>query len=161
MTEFERGWAEAIEAAVDVVWKVTDHETAGLISKKVRALDEPTHVTYRADGRPMLHEGKSLPDTPTVDAKEVVNSIGTYYDHVSIKENGDPVMRNADGSRSIFCDIDEGGGEDAAQPAAQSADSRDAKLAAMTKWLEENQPDVFRRGLWDALAQQAEGGKQS
>jgi hypothetical protein len=40
---------------------------------------------------------------------------------------------------------------------AQSADSRDAKLAAMTKWLEENQPDVFRRGLWDAL----EGGKQS
>ena len=24
-------------------------------------------------------------------------------------------------------------------------------LAAMTAWLEKNQPDVFRRGLWDAI----------
>jgi hypothetical protein len=24
------------------------------------------------------------------------------------------------------------------------------RLRAMTKWLEKNQPDVFRRGLWDA-----------
>ena len=27
----------------------------------------------------------------------------------------------------------------------------EAKLKAMTEWLEANQPDVFRRGLWDAL----------
>lgn len=26
------------------------------------------------------------------------------------------------------------------------------RLAAMVKWLEANQPDVFRRGLWDAIA---------
>lgn len=25
------------------------------------------------------------------------------------------------------------------------------KLAAMTKWLDDNQPDVFRRGIWDAI----------
>lgn len=25
-------------------------------------------------------------------------------------------------------------------------------ISAMTKWLEENQPDVFRRGLWDAIS---------
>ena len=25
------------------------------------------------------------------------------------------------------------------------------KLAKMTRWLEANQPDVFSRGLWDAL----------
>lgn len=25
------------------------------------------------------------------------------------------------------------------------------KLAAVTRWLEANQPDVFRRGLWDAV----------
>lgn len=24
-------------------------------------------------------------------------------------------------------------------------------IAAIIKWLEENQPDVFRRGLWDAI----------
>ena len=24
-------------------------------------------------------------------------------------------------------------------------------IAAMTAWLEKNQPDVFRRGLWDAI----------
>ena len=29
--------------------------------------------------------------------------------------------------------------------------SRNVKLVAMTKWLEENQPDVFKRGIWDAL----------
>ena len=27
------------------------------------------------------------------------------------------------------------------------------KLSAVVKWLEANQPDVFRRGLWDAIAQ--------
>ena len=25
------------------------------------------------------------------------------------------------------------------------------RLAAMTLWLQDNQPDVFRRGLWDAI----------
>ena len=30
-------------------------------------------------------------------------------------------------------------------------DRHKATLTAMTKWLEENQPDVFRRGLWDAI----------
>ena len=25
------------------------------------------------------------------------------------------------------------------------------RLRAMTEWLEANQPDVFRRGLWDAI----------
>ena len=25
------------------------------------------------------------------------------------------------------------------------------KLAAIVKWLEDNQPDVFKRGLWDAI----------
>lgn len=25
------------------------------------------------------------------------------------------------------------------------------QISAMTKWLDENQPDVWRRGLWDAL----------
>jgi len=28
---------------------------------------------------------------------------------------------------------------------------RSRKLAAIVKWLEENQEDVFRRGLWDAI----------
>lgn len=27
-----------------------------------------------------------------------------------------------------------------------------AKVRCMVLWLEANQPDVFRRGLWDALA---------
>lgn len=26
-----------------------------------------------------------------------------------------------------------------------------AKLSGMTYWLEQNQPDVFRRGIWDAI----------
>ena len=25
------------------------------------------------------------------------------------------------------------------------------RLTAVTKWLEENQPDVFARGIWDAV----------
>lgn len=28
----------------------------------------------------------------------------------------------------------------------------EGKLAAIVKWLEENQPDVFRRGLWDEIS---------
>ena len=27
-----------------------------------------------------------------------------------------------------------------------------ATLTGVTQWLEENQPDVFRRGIWDAIA---------
>lgn len=34
-----------------------------------------------------------------------------------------------------------------------------AKLTAMTKWLDENQHDVWRRGLWDAIALAARGKK--
>jgi hypothetical protein len=30
-------------------------------------------------------------------------------------------------------------------------DALSDKLKAMTRWLEKNQPDVFRRGLWDAV----------
>lgn len=34
---------------------------------------------------------------------------------------------------------------------AKKAFSNESKLAAMTRWLEANQPDVFKRGLWDAI----------
>ena len=30
-------------------------------------------------------------------------------------------------------------------------------IAAMTAWLETNQPDVFRRGLWDVITANAQG----
>ena len=30
-------------------------------------------------------------------------------------------------------------------------------IAAMTAWLEKNQPDVFSRGLWDAITANAHG----
>jgi len=37
-----------------------------------------------------------------------------------------------------------------------------AKLGAITVWLEANQPDVFRRGLWDAIrcASNKEGSRE-
>jgi len=35
----------------------------------------------------------------------------------------------------------------------------EAKLTAIIKWLEMNQPDVFRRGLWEALQAGIGGGK--
>ena len=33
----------------------------------------------------------------------------------------------------------------------QHIETLEAKLSAMTKWLEVNQPDVFKRGLWEAI----------
>lgn len=32
---------------------------------------------------------------------------GTHYSTTTFKDNGDPILLNADGSRSIFCDVDE------------------------------------------------------
>jgi len=32
----------------------------------------------------------------------------------------------------------------------------EAKLAAVIEWLEQNQPDVFNRGLWDAIEKASE-----
>ena len=46
---------------------------------------------------------------------------------------------------------------DAARDCAEAADQierlkRDGKtMRAMIRWLKENQPDVFRRGIWDAI----------
>jgi hypothetical protein len=37
-------------------------------------------------------------------------------------------------------------------PAGVSAAELEARLTAVTLWLEREQPDVFRRGLWDAVA---------
>lgn len=34
---------------------------------------------------------------------------------------------------------------------ASDYDTLKGKLAAMAEWLEANQPDVFRRGLWDVM----------
>ena len=45
----------------------------------------------------------------------------------------------------------------AAQERAQAAEARveecERIITAMTQWLEKQQPDVFRRGLWDAIAE--------
>lgn len=41
-------------------------------------------------------------------AEQSINSAGQYYSTTTFKENGDPIMLNKDGSRSIFCDVDEG-----------------------------------------------------
>ena len=35
--------------------------------------------------------------------------------------------------------------------------SLETSIGVMVAWLEENQPDVFRRGLWDALRESKEG----
>ena len=40
---------------------------------------------------------------------------------------------------------------DAADEAVRSSTLLEAKIVAMVGWLEGNQPDVFRRGLWDAI----------
>jgi hypothetical protein len=53
----------------------------------------------------------------------------------------------------VFCD------EHVRERLRNTADSKlvtrvrelETRLAAMTAWLEANQPDVFRRGIWDAL----------
>ncbi len=34
---------------------------------------------------------------------------------------------------------------------AQKAFANEDKLAEAVRWLEENQPDVFKRGIWDAI----------
>ena len=45
----------------------------------------------------------------------------------------------------------------AAQERAQAAEARveecERIITAMTQWLDQQQPDVFRRGLWDAIAE--------
>ena len=44
-----------------------------------------------------------------------------------------------------------------AQERALAAEARveecERIITAMTQWLEKQQPDVFRRGLWDAIAE--------
>ena len=47
----------------------------------------------------------------------------------------------------------------AKQPALDVQAVLEAKLTAIIKWLEMNQPDVFRRGLWEALQAGKGGGK--
>ena len=37
------------------------------------------------------------------------------------------------------------------EPDGERIDGLERKLTAMTKWLEEHHPEVFREGLWDAI----------
>lgn len=39
----------------------------------------------------------------------------------------------------------------------QKAAADEAALGAIAVWLEQNQPDVFRRGLWDAICEARKG----
>jgi hypothetical protein len=39
----------------------------------------------------------------------------------------------------------------AAKADAEKSDEYEQTLVAMTAWLEAHQPDVFRRGLWEAM----------
>ena len=40
-----------------------------------------------------------------------------------------------------------------AQAAEARAEECEMIITAMTQWLDQQQPDVFRRGLWDAIAE--------
>lgn len=44
-------------------------------------------------------------DAPVAAAPVPINSTGQYYSTTTFKDNGEPILLNADGSRSIFCDI--------------------------------------------------------
>ena len=52
-----------------------------------------------------------------------------------------PMRSEADWAEMRDCAID----------LRRQRDALSDKLRAMTKWLEKNQPDVFRRGLWEAI----------
>lgn len=43
---------------------------------------------------------------------------------------------------------------------SQSQDVLERKLVSIIKWLETNQPDVFRRGLWEAIDVALKGAKK-
>jgi hypothetical protein len=60
---------------------------------------------------------------------EPINAHGQRYSTTTFKDNGEPILLNADGSRSIFCDIADDC-EDAAQPEAQPA----APAADLIDW---------------------------
>jgi hypothetical protein len=113
MTEFERGWAAAIEAAVDVVWKVTDHETAGLISKKVRALQCPEQP---AEARTPMWSYDISPPQGFLEyvAKNYSGEVVFHDPAWHALRLWNAAMRNAMPPFVV------------AEPAAQSADSRDA-----------------------------------
>lgn len=56
-----------------------------------------------------------------LDERVPINAQGQYYSTTTFRDDGKPILCNADGTRSIFCDVDEDYGEDAVVPNEVSA----------------------------------------
>lgn len=56
------------------------------------------------------------PKVETPADNQPINPQGQYYSTTTFKDNGDHILCNSDGTRSVFCDVDEGDGANEANP---------------------------------------------
>ena len=61
---------------------------------------------------------QAAPGATPLEDRVPINSTGQYYSTTTFKDNGKPILCNADGSRSVFCDVDDDDDEDDAEPLA-------------------------------------------
>ena len=80
-----------------------------------------------------------------------INAAGYYYHATSKRDDGQPIMCNPNGSRSVFCDVDEGGDDDgAAADLARRTTTAAALLADASSPISESVSAYIDAGLSSA-----------
>lgn len=79
-------------------------------------------------------EPEPAPGATPLDERVPINSTGQYYSTTTFKENGEPILCNPDGTRSVFCDLtDDMEPEATDKPGIDDSDA----VAVMLKYVRE------------------------
>ena len=97
--------AAAIQAEADAKIAADKAEADRIAAEEIRKLDEQRKAEAMTVAKKLAEETK--PDI-TKSFDQTYPNGEPMYSKTTIKENGDPMMLDPDGKRSVFCDIDEG-----------------------------------------------------
>lgn len=98
--------AEERQAAEDARRRDEDHGPALAMNAEFDAEREAERQRLRALADQHLNDGPSLASMG-VGVDTIALPGGQYYSTTTFKDNGKPILCNADGSRSVFCDVDD------------------------------------------------------
>lgn len=99
--EMPLAWDEALDQDAERI------AIAGQAARTQQALLVPIEEDHTGVivGAALVSHGQPGPDVHIVDQLPG----GQYYSKTTFRDDGKPILCNADGTRSVFCDVDEGG----------------------------------------------------
>lgn len=120
---------------------------------ELEAASKPQAAPLNSPGR--WHDGEPGPGTEEQDGiddlfKADADALpgGQYYSKTTFREDGEPILCNADGSRSVFCDVDMGAGDQTVIATARRSDGGGLSIEGVRTLHAMPPEDVAPTGYW-------------